>query len=338
MTRKKIISKQNAKRFDNCKICSQIPHFLFKWFNSEEEVTKDLRLRDLNISTGHAKIYKCPWCGTYYFSQKDIDRSRFFRATHVHANCLMDYWSKFDKKPWKEFEWNKKNYRKRISEVKKMLNKAGETARFAGETLADDFKLQKRSDKVAELLKHPNPEVRLGVLRSFAEIPWYDYASIPKHCLSEYTNSCKPFMNLYSIHSKLVARLCDPDIRIREYASSLLNSYDPWKEDFLVKKLLLVPVKKRSIELKQLHIARISPFKPNGVKELADYLKDPDAQIRQSALMRIYEYSTEGSSYVKVFQEVIGKLYAESPTEQMKHYLDYPEASSSSDNDYDPYD
>ncbi len=335
-------------RFDVCDTCTKLPRIRFGSCERDEvETTRramTAKLTDLGLKLCVDHYwYNCPTCGTYYrfevelhpqYIQRPISTRvlRLIRLTHVEAEATFRDGEQEQSRLGEESRSTTKTYASRMTEMVEALHALSSVARdFAAETLADDFKRCKHVDKVRELLNHPDPDVRMGTLWSFAEPPWQEYGMDTPRC-RRFTMSWdkKPFMEPGLFFKEFATLTCDPEPRIRRVAESILR--EQTFENGCIDALLAVPVERRSTEFKRLHIACLWATSNQGAQELVAYLGDGDPIIRNATLSQVY-HSCDRPTFVELVKAEIHKIPVTSRREEMKKFLKDPERGFYGDDD-----
>ncbi len=335
-------------RFDSCDTCIKLPRILYG--SSERDdvgakrmaMTAQLTDLGLDLCVDHY-WYKCPNCGTYYRFEVDLHPQyiqipistrvlRLIRVTHVEAETTFQEFEHEQSRSGEESRWTKQIYSSRMTEMAEALHAPVAMARnFAAETLTDDFKRSKQIDKVRELLNHPDPDVQMGALWSFAEPPMQEYSMDSPRCRTFVTSGDKkPFIKPGLIFRELAMLTCAPEPRIRSVAESLLR--EQTSEEGYLKALLAVPAERRSTEFKRLHIACLWATSSQGAQELVAYLGDETPEIRNEALRQVYN-SCDRPTFVDIVKAEIHKVPVKSRSDQMKFFLKDPERGFYSDDD-----
>jgi hypothetical protein len=337
-------------QFDACDICTSLPRVVFGNSEGDDDdavrLAMTAKLTDLHLKERlHDHYYKCGTCGTYWrfesrlAMQSYLSHShayprelRLIRLTHVEAEGIFHHGEHEESCLGEESRWTRETYQSRMSEMAETLDATAAVAReFAAETLADDYKRSKQHDKVRELINHPDPNVRMGALWSFAEIPWAEYfMNSPRYRTYVTSWDKKPFMKPGLVLRDFATQACASEPQIRSVAASLLKAL--WTEKGYVAALLSVPAERWSTELKCLHIAHLYSMSLQGARKLVTYLGDGDPEVRNAALSQIYE-SCDRREFVELVTVEIRKVRVAARSEEMKTFLKDPERGFYSDDD-----
>ncbi|OHD12659.1 MAG: hypothetical protein A2086_09350 [Spirochaetes bacterium GWD1_27_9] len=335
--------------FDRCPYCSNKPRVQFNHIKSEdkkkiqEEITYPLENINIRV-TVNDYYYRCNDCGTYYRFESDFFGTigyfdiRLVRITIIEALSVFqsDFKTSGDfDKAYQEAKdsdlWDERT-------IFKLLKSSNPQAReFGAETLADLYKKEKKPEKIRELLQSSDADIRLGILWSYAEIPWHSYMlNTPRLNTYQGIFYYKPYGKLSSVLKNVLALLCDPDKRIRVIAKSFIENFFIGKSDTLLAKLHHMPKEKWSAELKYFIINNNYPWtNEKSFVELCDFLLDPDEETRLIALRRIYDCYSEKN--IPMYIDYIKKLSKLSSNPQIEWFLEHPYIGLEKDDD-DYYD